>query len=135
MTKTGFAVSHARDAQFERGLRSFFEYRDLGIEAATDGAVVAHLIRAVPGATFAGAPHLHRTTFQLVYVLKGWIEFEYEGQGRVRLETGSCVYQPPSIRHREIAHSNDVEMLEIVMPAAFTTEEVAAVEAADAAER
>jgi quercetin dioxygenase-like cupin family protein len=135
MTKTGFAVSHARDAQFERGLRSFFEYRDLGIEAATDGAVVAHLIRAVPGASFAGAPHLHRTTFQLVYVLKGWIEFEYEGQGRVRLETGSCVYQPPSIRHREIAHSNDVEMLEIVMPAAFTTEEVAAVEAADAAER
>jgi quercetin dioxygenase-like cupin family protein len=89
---------------------------------------VAHVIRAVPGATFAGPPHLHRATFQLVYVLKGWIEFEYEGQGTVRLDAGSCVHQPPSIRHRELAHSDDVEMLEIVMPAGFATEEVAAVD-------
>ena len=37
MTTEGFTVSHARDAQFERGLRSFFEYRDLGIENATKG--------------------------------------------------------------------------------------------------
>jgi quercetin dioxygenase-like cupin family protein len=135
MTSTGFVVSHAKDGQFEPGLRSFFEYRDLGIAAATDGAVVAHVIRALPGATYTGAPHLHRTSFQLVYVLKGWIEFEYEGQGRVRLEAGSCVYQPPAIRHREIVHSDDIEMLEIVMPAAFATEEVAAVETAVAVAR
>jgi quercetin dioxygenase-like cupin family protein len=135
MTSTGFVVSHARDAAFARGLRAFFEYRDLGIATATAGAVVAHVIRAAPGSTLAGAPHLHRTTFQLVYVLKGWIEFEYEGQGRVRLETGSCVHQPPSIRHREVAHSDDIEMLEIVMPAAFATEEVAAVEATGAEKR
>jgi quercetin dioxygenase-like cupin family protein len=135
MTTKGFAVSHARDARFERGLRSFFEYRDLGIEAATGGAAVAHVIRAVPGAKHVGAPHRHRTTFQLVYVLKGWIEFEYEGQGTIRLDAGSCVYQPPSIRHREVAHSEDVEMLEVVMPAAFATEEVASVEGEHPAER
>lgn len=135
MSAETFAVSHARDGRFERGLRSFFEYRDLGIEAASAGAAVAHVIRAVPGRIVAGAPHLHRTTFQLVYVLKGWIEFEYEGQGIVRLEAGSCVYQPPSIRHREIAHSDDVEMLEVVMPAGFVTEEVASVEAERASER
>jgi quercetin dioxygenase-like cupin family protein len=86
------------------------------------------VIRAVPGAPFVGKPHLHRTTFQFVYVLKGWIEFEYEGQGIVRLEAGSSVFQPPSIRHREVGHSDDVEMLEIVMPADFATEDVAAVE-------
>ena len=127
MTIENFTVSHASDAHFERGLRSFFEYRDLGIKQATAGAVEAHVIRPVPGSTFIGGPHLHRTTFQMVYVLKGWIEFEYEGQGRVRLEAGSCVYQPPSIRHREIGHSEDVEMLEIVMPSGFQTEEVAVV--------
>ena len=124
-----FVATHAREATFTRGLRAFFEYRDLGIRDATDGAVVAHVIRAVPGATTSGEPHLHRTAFQLVYVLRGWIEFEYEGQGIVRLEAGSCVYQPPSIRHREIGHSDDVEMLEIVMPADFATETVASVEA------
>ena len=49
---------------------------------------------------------------------------EYEGQGLVRLEAGSCVFQPPSIRHREIRHSDDVEMLEIGMPGDFATDDV-----------
>lgn len=129
MTTRGFTVSHARDAHFERGLRSFFAYRDLGIARATEGRVVAHVIRAAPGAPFSGQPHLHRTTFQMVYVLRGWIEFEYEGQGAVRLEAGSSVYQPPGIRHRELGHSDDVEMLEIVMPGDFATDEVATVDA------
>lgn len=48
MTTLPFTVTHARDAQFTRGLRAFFEYRDLGIEQATAGQVVAHVIRAVP---------------------------------------------------------------------------------------
>ena len=124
MSTEGFVASHARDARFERGLRSFFEYRDLGIREATAGRVVAHVIRAAAGEAFSGQPHLHDTSFQLVYVLKGWIEFEYEGQGVVRLEAGSCVHQPPGIRHREIGHSPDIEMLEVVMPADFRTQEV-----------
>ena len=128
MTTRGFSVSHAAGATFERGLRSFFEYRDLGIARATDGRVVAHVIRAAAGQAFSNQPHRHATQFQLVYVLRGWIEFEYEGQGVVRLEAGSCVHQPPGIRHRELGHSPDVEMLEVVMPAGFTTDEVASVD-------
>jgi quercetin dioxygenase-like cupin family protein len=128
MTTKGFVASHAKDARFERGLRSFFEYRDLGIKQATDGQVVAHVIRAAAGTELSGQPHMHQTHFQLVYILKGWIEFEYEGQGVVRLEEGSCVYQPPGIRHREAGHSPDIEMLEVVMPAGFATEEVPSVE-------
>jgi len=128
MTTQGFVVSHAGDAEFERGLRSFYEYRDLGIKQATAGRVDAHVIRAAAGKEFSSQPHLHRTTFQLVFVLKGWIEFDYEGQGRVRLEAGSCVHQPPEIRHREVGHSEDIEMLEIVLPANFQTEEVPSVD-------
>ena len=128
MTSQSFVVSHAEGARFERGLRSFFEYRDLGIKQATEGAVDAHVIRAAAGTEFSSQPHRHKTRFQLVYVLKGWIEFEYEGQGRVRLEAGSCVHQPPEIRHREVGHSEDIEMLEIVLPASFETEDVAAVD-------
>ncbi len=127
MTTKGFVASHARDATFERGLRSFFEYRDLGIKQATEGRVEAHIIRAAAGEEFSSQPHLHKTTFQLVYILRGWIEFEYEGQGVVRLEAGSCVHQPPEIRHRELGHSHDIEMLEVVLPADFATEEVASV--------
>ena len=124
MTTKGFVVSHEADSGFERGLRAFFEYRDLGIAKATDGQFVAHVIRAAEGADFSGQPHLHETQFQFVYILKGWIEFEYEGQGIVRLIEGSSVHQPPGIRHREIGHSEDLELLEIVMPADFETKEV-----------
>jgi quercetin dioxygenase-like cupin family protein len=127
VTTKGFTVSHAKDAEFVSGLRSFFEYRDLGIKDATAGRVAAHVIRAVPGAPFSGTPHRHGVAFQLVYVLKGWVEFEYEGRGPMRLEAGSCVHQPPGIRHRELGHSDDLELLEIVMPADYTTQEVDAV--------
>ena len=128
MSTEGFTVVHAQGATFERGLRSFFEYRDLGIKRATQGRVEAHVIRAAAGSEFSSQAHLHKTAFQLVYVLKGWIEFEYEGQGRVRLEAGSCVYQPPEIRHRELGHSEDIEMLEVVLPGEFQTVEVDAVD-------
>lgn len=117
-----FSVSHARESTFVgRGLRSFFEYRDLGILDATDGAVVAHVIRAVPGAPAISERHHHDVTFQLVYVLRGWIRFDYEGVGEVLLEPGTCVHQPPGIRHTELGHSDDLELLEIVMPGTFAT--------------
>ena len=121
--KAEFSVSHLKDAEFEsQGLRSFFEYRDLGIKAATGGRVGAHVIRAKPGKHGSTGWHSHDLDVQLVYVLQGWVEFDYEGVGAVRLEAGACVHQPPGIRHVEIAHSDDVEILEITLPADFTTE-------------
>ena len=128
MTTKGFVAAHLKDAKFERGLRSFYEYRDRGIKSATEGRVDVHVIRAAAGENFSSQPHLHNTEFQLVYILKGWIEFEYEAQGVVRLEAGSCVQQPPSIRHRELGHNLDIEMLEIVLRCGFATEEVDAVQ-------
>jgi mannose-6-phosphate isomerase-like protein (cupin superfamily) len=117
-----FSVSHLDSSPFRHdGLRPFFEYRDLGIRDATGGKVVAHVIRARPGVHAEPQRHHHGVDFQMVYVLKGWIEFDYEGAGKVRLEAGSCVHQPPGIRHTELAHSDDLELIEIVMPADFAT--------------
>ncbi len=118
----GFCVTHA-DAPWQAGLRGFFEYRDLGSAAASAGGVGAHVIRARPGGAANPVWHTHDLAFQMVYVLQGWVVFEYEGVGEVRLEPGSCVHQPPGIRHRELAHSDDLEMLEITLPARFETEE------------
>ena len=47
--------------------------------------------------------------------------FEYEGVGKVKMKAGSCFYQPPNIRHRELGHSRDLEMIEVVSPARFKT--------------
>jgi len=117
-----FSVSHRKSSKFvRRGLRGYFEYRDLGIKRATRGKVVAHVIRARPGKASHGEWHLHDCNVQFVYVLRGWVEFEYEGVGKVTMRAGSCFYQPPRIRHREIRHSKDIEMLEVVSPAVFET--------------
>ena len=117
-----FRVAHLKDARFQRrGLRSYFEYRDLGIKRATNGKVVAHVIRARPEKAPHGEWHRHDCRVQFVYVLKGWALFEYEGVGRVLMKAGTCFYQPPNIRHREIRHSKNLEMIEVVAPASFKT--------------
>ena len=117
-----FSVSHHNEADFKPdGLRAFFKYRDLGIRDATNGRVAAHVIRAVPGTPVSPQRHRHELEFQFVYVLKGWIEFDYEGVGKTRLTAGSCVLQPPGIRHTELGHGDDLELIEFVLPADFKT--------------
>ena len=59
----------------------------------------------------------------MVYVLKGWIEFDYEGVGKQRYVAGSCFLQPKNIGHFEFGHSEDIEMIEIVAPGNFVTTE------------
>ena len=129
-------VRHAAESGFDRGLRAFFEYRDLGIRDATGGAFGAHVIRAVPGKHPEPKWHTHDLAFQMVYVLKGWVRFEYEDIGEVELRPGDCVSQPPRVRPRELAHSDDLELIEIPAPAEFapaTAEGPAAAEALDRA--
>ena len=118
-----FVHAKAEDAVWTPGLREIFDYRDLGIEDGTKGDYVAHIIKA-NGKTIQDDVrqwHVHDCDFQLVLVLDGWAEFEYEGQGVHRIEKGDCILQPPRIRHREIACSPDFEVLEVVSPADFGT--------------
>ncbi len=110
------------------GCAIFFQYRDLAIASATNGGFGANVIRAEPGRHSEGEWHQHTLEFQMVYVLKGWVVFEYEGEGEHTLRAGSCVLQPPGIPHREIRHSDDMELVEITSPADFVTEPVSQVE-------
>ena len=117
-----FSISQPDQSEFSYdGLRAYFEYRDLGVKDATQGKAVMHVIRAREGTNATGQWHYHNLQLQVVYVLKGWAIFEYEGHGQHKLVAGTCVHQPPGIRHREIAHSDDLELLEIVLPAEFET--------------
>lgn len=117
-----FSIQHAADKGFAHdGLRPYFEYRDLGIKDATAGKAIMNVIRAREGTNATGEWHYHEVEFQVVYVLKGWAIFEYEGQGEHKITAGTCVHQPPGIKHREIAHSEDLELIEIVLPGDFKT--------------
>jgi mannose-6-phosphate isomerase-like protein (cupin superfamily) len=136
-TKQLWSASLARDAVYKTGLRSFMEYRDLGIEHATHGQFRAHVIRIRKEAGGDHALHttgLHRhlCDFQMFYVLKGWIKLVYDGHGEHTFHEGDCVLQPAGIVHNELDCSDDLEVLEIYSPAVHQTVVVDAMPAAAA---
>jgi hypothetical protein len=124
--KQTFVASHHSPDAFEGGLRRYAKYRDLGIAAATDGMVRAHVIKFVPPFIPAEVSkrHFHDVQFQMVYVLKGWLKSEFEGQGVITMREGSCWIQPPKIEHTVLGYSDDCEVLEIILPADFETVEL-----------
>ncbi|TAK99790.1 MAG: cupin [Rhodospirillaceae bacterium] len=105
------------------GLRDFFLYRDLGIAAATNGKVVAHLVKANRPPTNGTGWHKHVADFQIVIMMKGWAKFMYEDQLTL-VTAGDCVHQKPGIVHYLFDYSPDMEYLEIVGPADFGTIDV-----------
>lgn len=121
-----FVASHLEPGAFKEGLRAYAQYRDLSIADATDGLVVAHVIKMVPPCDPAvvSKRHYHDVEFQMIYVLKGWIKGEYEGHGVVTMRQGSCWLQPPRIKHAVLDYSDDCELLEVVLPANFKTVEL-----------
>lgn len=122
--KTKFSHVKPMDTLFESGgLRDFFTYRDLGIEQATGGRVVAQLVKANQAPERGTGWHLHEAQFHIVYVLKGWARFMYEDQETL-VEAGDCVHQAPGIRHYLFDYSPDMEYLEVVGPAEFTSIDV-----------
>ena len=108
------------------GLRTYAKYRDLGMAKATSGMVQAHVIRFVPPCRpeEVSKLHYHDVEFQMIYVLKGWIKTELEGQGAHVMRPGSAWIQPPKIKHKVLDYSDDAEVLEIILPANFETVEL-----------
>ena len=126
--KQRIAISHHRDEDFApNGLRAYAHYRDLGIAAATDGLAQAHVIRLIGPCNPAEVSklHFHDIEFQMVYVLKGWVKTYMEGQGETLMKEGSAWTQPPRVKHLIMDYSDDVELLEVILPAEFKTVELA----------
>ena len=126
--KQRIAISHYRDEDFvTNGLRTYAKYRDLGIADATHGLAQAHVIRLIGPCNPAEVSklHFHDVEFQMVYVLKGWVKTYMEGQGETLMKQGSAWTQPPRIKHLIMDYSDDVELLEVILPAEFKTVELA----------
>jgi mannose-6-phosphate isomerase-like protein (cupin superfamily) len=126
--KQRIAISHHRDEDFvTNGLRAYAKYRDLGFAEASHGLAQAHVIRLIGPCDPAEVSklHFHDVEFQMVYVLKGWVKTYMEGQGETLMEAGSAWTQPPRVRHLIMDYSDDVELLEVILPAEFKTVELA----------
>ena len=118
-TTTRFSHVKPADTNWRSdGLRDFFLYKDLGVEAATAGRVIAHLVKANMAPERGTGWHRHEAKFQIVFMLKGWAKFMY-GDHETLVEAGDCVHQRPGIVHYLFDYSPDMEYLEIVAPTDF----------------
>ena len=127
--KQRIAISHHRDEDFKAdGLRSYAQYRDLGIADASRGLARAHVIRLIGPCNpdEVSKLHFHDVEFQMVYVLKGWVKSYMDGVGETMFQQGSSWTQPPKIKHLIMDYSDDVELLEVILPADFDTKELTA---------
>ena len=127
--KQRIAISHYRDEDFKAdGLRTYAKYRDLGVAEASSGVARAHVIRLIGPCDpeVVSKLHFHDVEFQMVYVLKGWVKTYLEGIGETTFQSGSSWTQPPRVKHLIMDYSDDVELLEVILPADFKTVELAA---------
>ncbi len=115
------AVTSAKQPDYAEGRRSFFKYRDLGVTAASEGWMRAQVMTAVTGMTEPTGWHYHVCEGQFVYALKGFVELEFEDGTQCRLEAGDSCFIPGGLPHNEIRTSDDVEILEVCLPANMGT--------------
>ena len=101
--------------------RAGMQYRDL-IPSRLGGSIIASHIRIPDGGPVPDMVHYHSVGFQLIFCYKGWVDLVYEDQGSpFRLYAGNCVIQPPEIRHRVLYASDNIEVIEIGVPAEHIT--------------
>ncbi len=109
-----------KDAAWSTG-RAGMLYRDL-IPGRLGGSMIASHIRIPHGGPVPDMVHFHTVRFQLIYCYHGWVRLVYEDQGPpFILSAGDCVTQPPQIRHRVLEASDNLEVIEIGVPADHIT--------------
>ena len=108
-------------APFVEGRRAFLKYQDLGVSAASRGRMRAQVMSATAGMTKPTGWHYHVCDSQFIYVLKGWVDLEFEDGQKLRVQDGESLYIPGGLRHNETATSETLEILEVSVPADMGT--------------
>ena len=100
-----------------QGRRAFFTYRDLGVADASEGMLKAQVQQTRKGLGEPTGWHYHTCDGQFIYILKGWIDLEFEDGQKLHLEEGHSCYIPGGMVHNETSMSLDFEVLEVHLPA------------------
>ncbi len=101
--------------------RAGMHYIDL-IPGRLGGSIIASHIHIPDAGPVPDMVHYHTVRFQLIFCYRGWVRLVYEDQGPpFILRAGDCVTQPPGIRHRVLESSDNLQVIEIVVPAAHLT--------------
>ena len=116
-------VGHARVAEpvLVKGRREFFTYRDLGVAEASAGGMRAQVMSSSQGLSRPTGWHYHECDGQFVYILKGWVDLQFEDGRTLRVEEGDSLFIPGYLRHNEIRTSAEMEILEVSVPGVMGT--------------
>jgi quercetin dioxygenase-like cupin family protein len=116
-------VAHARVAEpvLVKGRREFFTYRDLGVAEASGGNMRAQLMTATQGLSRPTGWHYHECDGQFIYIIKGWVDLEFEDGRTLRVEEGDSLFIPGYLRHNEIRTADALEILEVSTPGVMGT--------------
>ena len=120
---SGQKVAHARAAApvLVKGRRAFFTYRDLEVADASAGTLRAQIMSATQGMSRPTGWHYHECDGQFIYILKGWVDLEFEDGRTLRVEEGDSLFIPGYLRHNEIRTSDEMEILEVSIPGELGT--------------
>ena len=115
------AYAPASSPVYVQGRRDFFKYRDLGVTTASGGAVRAQVTIGTQGLTRPTGWHYHICEGQFVYMVKGWVELEFEDGRTIQVKEGDSLYIPGNTKHNETRAADNLEILEISIPADMGT--------------
>lgn len=96
-----------------------YEYRDIGIAAATDDLAGARVVR--PCGPIDPTPWAHDGEFLFVFVLDGSVTLVRDGAGPERLGSGDSVVLPAGLGHALTDPAPGTELLEVSLPGALPT--------------
>ena len=115
------AYAPASNPVLVAGRRDFFTYRDLGATGASGGKMRAQHTSSSKGMTRPTGWHYHVCEGQFVYMIKGWVELQFEDGRTITVKPGDGVFIPGGVRHNEIRTSDELEMIEVSVPADMGT--------------
>jgi quercetin dioxygenase-like cupin family protein len=120
---SGQKVAHARSAEpvLVKGRREFFTYRDLGVAEGSAGTMRAQVMTSTQGLSQPTGWHYHECDGQFIYILKGWVDLQFEDGRTLRVEQGDSLFIPGYLRHNEIRTSDEMEILEVSTPGQLGT--------------
>jgi len=105
--------SPASKPDFVQGRRDFFKYREL---AESEGEFRAQVVSTRKGMTEPTGWHYHVCDAQFIYILAGTLDLDLEDGRNIHMVAGDSLYIPGGMKHNETSTSDDVEILEVMLP-------------------
>jgi len=123
MSADGMSVVYrdSENPKYNPGRREQIKYRDLGLEEATNGEIRAEIMEVSEGMSRPTGWHYHECDVQFLHVITGWVRMEFPGEDPMTLKAGESITIPGGVVHQELGSSDNMELVEVTIPAKIGT--------------